>query len=122
MPSRADFDPVDVGFALPHLFMFDVLRDPLDFRYRLIGTAIVANLSQDYTGKRLSELPGKGPGSALWEHHNKVVESRCPSFSSVPYVGPYKDFKQISMLTLPFSDDEVTVNIIMVMSQFLYKN
>lgn len=45
--------------------LIDVLEAPLDFRYRLIGTDARGILKQGYTGKRLSELPGKGKGSVV---------------------------------------------------------
>src|SRR5215469_5086608 len=51
MPSRRDLDPSEIVKLLPHIYMVDVLRDPLRFRYRLIGTAICAFLGRDYTGR-----------------------------------------------------------------------
>jgi hypothetical protein len=40
MPTRRDFDPVfEIPHLLPWIMLVDVLREPLDFRYRLIGTS-----------------------------------------------------------------------------------
>lgn len=55
-PCRADVDPMDLRMHLPNTFIVDVLDGGADFRYRLIGTAVVAGLGRDSTGKRLSEL------------------------------------------------------------------
>src|SRR5258708_31088712 len=50
-PRRADIDPMDLVEALPRIMLADVLTDPLDFRYRLSGTAICNVLGQEMTGK-----------------------------------------------------------------------
>ena len=42
MPARRDFDPVfEVPRLLPWIVLVDVLHEPLDFRFRLIGSGIV---------------------------------------------------------------------------------
>ena len=45
-PCRADVDPVELRMHLPNIFMVDVLDGGADFRYRLIGAAIVAGLGR----------------------------------------------------------------------------
>jgi hypothetical protein len=55
LPGRADIDPADVPHLLPWLFLMDVAGDPLEFRYRLIGTGIVNFLGRDYTGRTVDE-------------------------------------------------------------------
>jgi len=38
MPARRDFEPVfEIPHLLPWVILVDVLREPLDFRYRVIG-------------------------------------------------------------------------------------
>lgn len=72
MPARADLDPAEIKLLLPHLVLMDVLRDaspdwPLDFRYRLIGTHVDANMNGRYTGLRMSTLPHQRPPGRLWK-------------------------------------------------------
>lgn len=56
-PRREDFDPIEMPHLLANLFLYDVLHeDPLAFRFRLVGTAIVAALGRDPTGKRFEEI------------------------------------------------------------------
>ena len=50
-PTRADIDPLDIPDLLPYLTLVDVLHDPLRFRYRLVGTAVVEALGRDATGR-----------------------------------------------------------------------
>src|SRR5262249_29214633 len=66
MPARRDIDPAEMLDLLPNVMLVDVVREPLDFRYRLIGTAIVAHMRHDYTGQRFSALPRQGRDSKLW--------------------------------------------------------
>lgn len=51
-PDRAEFDPLEMPRLLRYLFLYDTVPgDPLDFRFRLVGTAIVDALQTDPTGK-----------------------------------------------------------------------
>lgn len=61
-PARSDIDPIDMRFALGGITIFEIHRNAdtpsgLRFRYRLIGSAIVARDGFDHTGKWLDELP-----------------------------------------------------------------
>ena len=51
MPSRRDFNPMAVPALLPYIFMDDVFRDPIRFRFRLVGTEIVRGIGFDPTGR-----------------------------------------------------------------------
>src|ERR1051325_9903462 len=64
MPARRDLDPSEIVRLLPHIYMVDVQSDPLRFRYRLIGTAIVNLLGRDYTG-RMVDAATYGEGQIL---------------------------------------------------------
>jgi hypothetical protein len=56
-PGRQDFEPTAVPDLLPHLWLVDVHRDPLRFKYRLIGTKVIATMEggKDFTGYWLDE-------------------------------------------------------------------
>ena len=56
-PRRGDIDPLEIGFILGYLMLLDVLRDPLRFKVRLHGTAMVMRAGYDLTGRLLDELP-----------------------------------------------------------------
>ena len=87
MPCRPDIDPVEIPALLPYVMLIDVVADPLDFRYRLIGTAARNIMRRDYTGLLFSEIAGKGKGSVLWHGCELVVCSKVPISMSPPYVG-----------------------------------
>lgn len=124
MPARADIDPLEIVPLLPHVALIDVLRGarpgwPLDFRYRLMGTAIDYHMSRSFTGLCLSEVPHQRPGSQLWGNFAAVVETARPRFNAVPYVGPHKDFLAIVDVILPLSADGAHVDMLMSFIDFV---
>jgi hypothetical protein len=116
-PCRADVDPVELRMHLPNIFMVDVLDGGVDFRYRLIGTAIVAGLGRDSTGKRLSELYRDRPKvlARLLERFNLVVTQRRPVFTrGQVYWLPDASLRRFVSGAVPLSDDGATVDIVLV--------
>ena len=113
MPARRDFDPVfEIPHLLPWVILVDVLRDPLDFRYRLIGTGIAAQAHRDHTGCRFSELTRVGPGSVVWKDRLAVIDTRMPKMTAPAYIGRDKLIQSVSGVHLPLSDDGEMVNMI----------
>ena len=117
-PSRKDVKVSDLRNRMAHIAILDVETDPLDFRYRLIGTRLREFLYKDYTGQSLSELEGKGPGSEIWAIFDRVLTDGGPLYCEVPYVGPKADFKQASTLYLPLASDHNVIDKIMLVSHF----
>jgi len=102
LPSRNAFDPpIEIPRLIPNMIMFDVLHEPLDFVYRLIGTKVRPHLMRDLTGIRMSEIEFQRPPSEIWSHHAWVVEQAVPRFMRPPYVGPHRDFMFIEAVILP---------------------
>lgn len=124
MPARADLDPIEMKAFLPHIVLTDVLHNsapdlPLDFRYRLMGTAVDGHMSRRFTGLRLSELPAQRQGSQMWLNFSEVVAERRPRFHRVPYVGPHKDFLSLIDLVLPLADDGNNVTMLISLVDFI---
>jgi hypothetical protein len=119
MPARADLDPAEMTRFLPNVIMLDVVHDPLDFRYRLVGSEIERHSSERNTGQWMSTMPSRRPPSTVWENLKAVVESRTPSERSIPYVGPHKDFMTTRQITLPLSADGETVDKIMLVIHYV---
>jgi hypothetical protein len=120
MPSRADYDPADFPALLPFVILTDVERqNPLDFRYRLIGTAICDRIRRDYTGWRLQDLPHQRPGSLVWDGRARCVETRAPVIDPVvPYVGSHARVRHVRQVHLPLSANGETVNMIFTAVEF----
>jgi len=122
MPARADIDPAEMVPFLPHVVLVDVLRDPPDFRYRLMGTAVDAHMTRHYTGVRLSEVPHQRPPSVMWSNFETVARERAPLLTNVPYVGPHKEFLRVQDIILPLSADGHTVDILFAIVDFVRKD
>jgi len=124
MPGRADLDPAEIKPLLPNLVLMDVLRDakpgwPLDFRYRVIGTAIDAMMNGRYTGLCMSTLAHQQPGSRLWSSLEHVTVTRRPQINRVPYVGPHKDFLSVIDMVMPLSADGETIDMLFCIIEFI---
>ncbi|TQV76101.1 PAS domain-containing protein [Denitrobaculum tricleocarpae] len=123
LPLRSAFDPLDVPSLLPHLLMVEVVRDGQDqpfkdFRFRLVGTYIDDRVKDSYTGKRLSEIEGKGPGSEVWNAYSEVEASGTPKLLSLNYIGPMDGIKKSWEIFLPFSIQGECVDFILVLIEF----
>ena len=56
MPARADIDPAEIKHLLPNLLIVDLEAEPFRVRFRLLGTKVVAESGNDFTGSYLDEL------------------------------------------------------------------
>jgi hypothetical protein len=122
MPARADIDPMEMIPILPHVILLDVLRDPLDFRYRLIGTLVEDHMSAPYTGRRFSEFEGQRQGSRLWTCSERVLNEKQPVRSDIPYIGPMRDFTTIEDIMMPLSSDGESVDVIFIAVEYIRKH
>jgi len=120
IPARCAFDPL---LEIPGLVRFMMLKDvqwePLDFRYRLVGTGLLNHLTTDWTGKYMSEVEYQRPPSTIWDYHQRVAESGQPLFIKPNYVGPHKDYLFIESVMLPLAKDHRKVDMIMIFIDFL---
>ena len=126
MPARRDIDPIEIKALLPHVVLMDVLREakpgwPLDFRYRVMGSAVDRHMSRPFTGLHMSDLPQQQPDSQMWQNFSAVATERQPRFHRVPYVGPHKDFLSVIDLVMPLSNDGETVNMLLSIVDFIPK-
>ena len=119
MPGRADIDPSEIVGILPCVFLLDVRPEPLDFRYRLIGTKMSNNINRDHTGSCMSEIEHQRAPSRIWTACERVVTHRVPLSSDTPYVGKLHEFKTTEDLIMPLSEDGKTVNMLFVTADFL---
>lgn len=78
-PTRADIAPEEIPRLLPHIFMVDVLEregEDLDFRFRLVGTAI-ANIEGEHTDRQLSDMfPDRAAYEVLWRQYRDAVAGK----------------------------------------------
>ena len=77
-----------MGEFLPCVILLEVLRDPVDFRYRQIGTKVILEmLHNDHTGKRMTELSHQARDSRIFRNCRQVTETGRPVGGRTPYIG-----------------------------------
>jgi hypothetical protein len=57
LPARADIHPSELRFLMGNLLLVEALREPLRFRYRLVGSNLTRFLKLELTGKLLDQHP-----------------------------------------------------------------
>lgn len=118
MPSRTDIDPSEIQDLLPNVVLVDVLHDPLDFRIRLDGTAVVEQQRGDYTGQLFSTLWPNVSESRMWHDYTTVVRTRRPLYTGIPYAGPDEEVRSVRHVLLPLSNSGSSVDVIFGLVEF----
>ena len=122
LPGRQHVIPEDLGSLLPRLWMLDVHRDPLRFRYRLAGTYVVWSLGREVTGQWVDELHPECPLKAIlhdrychaaetgrpsWRHGETIWERR-PGYRW----NRVRHFLAVENCIMPLATDGRTVDIL----------
>ena len=104
MPARSDINPADIPALLPYLIIVDKIDDRL--RYRLVGTAAVQEIGRDPTGSIVGE--SSAASRAIYE---RVFTTAHPIFATCEFKAKSGGIINMSLLTLPLSDDGANVNM-----------
>ena len=110
MPTRNDFEPLDVPRLLPYVFLLDVQARPLDFHYRIVGEHIARFSSQNLMGQWASQLDRHRDPSPVWALLRHTVRDRAPRMIHFSYRGDDISVSRLPVLSLPLSDDGGAVN------------
>jgi len=115
LPGRQHFDPAAVTRLLPNLVLVEVHRDPLRFRYRLLGSRIDAIHGKSLVGLWLDEAYANHPNAdAMLSEYTRVAETRQPIWRrSDPKVVPDPGCRSIEVLRLPLAADGATVDMVL---------
>jgi hypothetical protein len=114
MPGRADFLPEDIRYILGNVILHEVAeREPLRFRYRLIGTLIVARRGFDFTGRYLDELPTSDVRAVVTRINERVVRERRPLLWHYDMPDLDHRMRHCEVLSLPLSADGSDVDMIL---------
>jgi hypothetical protein len=119
MPARGDVDPAEIVKILPHVFLLDVRHEPLDFRYRLVGTKMDEHMLGRYTGLWMSQIPHQRAPSRIWSNCRRVALEGRPLCGDTPYIGKGKEFLTTEDLLMPLGDDGRTVDMLFITVAFI---
>jgi hypothetical protein len=118
MPARADIDPTDRALR-PHLgyiVLTDVLRPPVRFRFRLIGSELTRLVGRDSTGRYMDELYAPEDYTNATEAYSWVVRHRAPLRILGDLRHANRDWLKMESLDLPISNDQAEVDMILTRS------
>jgi hypothetical protein len=112
-PSRADFDPVEMKYALGDLTLYDVEDNPRRYWCRLDGTRQVELFGVDCTGRYLDESLPADYYAVVAQSLAQTVDEGRPLYlqREIPYAGRYIRYETI---VLPQSSDGQRVDQLMI--------
>lgn len=123
LPGRQHIDPITMPKgALPFVWLADVHRSPLRFRYRLLGTEQVRVLGRDLTGQWIDEAHPGFLGSAASAQFIAAAERGETGYrrGHTLIILP-KDYRSMERVVLPLARDGKTVDMLLAISVF-HKN
>jgi hypothetical protein len=115
LPARGDLDPVDFHYALANVALINVLRDPLRFRFRLVGTEIVRRDGTDLTGKYIDDHPLPEYRALLRQTYGDIVAGGTPAVFRRERLMDEK-LRQYEVLYLPLAADGVSVDMLLLVA------
>jgi len=122
LPGRQHCNPSDIPALLPWVWLADVHRNPLRFKYRLVGTGCVEATGPEITGRWLGEVHPDFRGSALYPHFEAAAERAQVAYYRGPplYISAIYDrkWKTLERLILPLAKDGRNVDMLFCMTTF----
>ena len=115
MPRRSDIDPVELVALLPNIMLVDVVDDDRRYVYRLVGTGEVQLRGHDPTGKSVRDGYFAATPEAAEERYDRVYKSREPYYEEDNFQMVDRYICEANLF-LPLSEDDRTVNMILVFS------
>jgi len=117
MPSERQADPLGLPDAAGYTGLIDVLRGPLDFRFRHFGADMARAIGADYTGQRVSELRPNRYVGALMAAYVAVANARAPELHRLSYRRAGRLILYSRML-MPLSNDGAKVDTIWAVTHY----
>lgn len=117
-PARRDIDPLDFAYVLGHVMLIDVAHNPLRFRFRLYGSALLdRHQAMDMTGKDLEEHPRPEFRNYLRAEWADTIARAAPSHGFFDRLVD-DDVRNFESLRLPLSSDGETIDMLLVCAVF----
>jgi hypothetical protein len=118
LPGRQHFDPLDIPLLMPRVWMLDVLRAPLRYRYRLAGTKEVETLQREVTGLMFDEVHPhlRGQGEAYGRLDRTAQEGISTYRRGHVVAVHHKEHLTVENCMVPLARDGRAVDMIVVCS------
>jgi hypothetical protein len=113
LPGRQHFDPIAIPSLLRLIWLAEVQRDPLRFKYRLVGTAHVEVFGTDTTGRWYDEVHPRFLGSTAYQHFFAAARAQIAFYRGPPVYVIDTDWKTIERLILPMARNGRDVDMLL---------
>jgi hypothetical protein len=116
-PNRADIDPADIAPLLPRVTLVDVSTDPVDFRFRLVGTSLFKIHGAELTNKRALELEPPPYAALIHRLYCDALARRAPVAHRLLIECETRRSAYLRII-LPLSEDNQAVNRLMTVESY----
>lgn len=113
MPGRADIDPVDMRAWLARMTLIDVDADADRFRYRLVGTEVVALRGFDPTGRNVEAAWPSEDAELVQAAYRHVIDQKAAIFCHASERWHFERDPIVGVMLLPLSHDGEKVDQIL---------
>jgi hypothetical protein len=112
LPGRQHIHPEEIPAFLSRMWLLDVSRDPLRYRYRLCGTELVRSLGREVTGMWLDEAhPQIVENPESGDRFRFMVETGRPTWRKGPALwGRHPNHRTVETCVVPLAADGATVD------------
>jgi len=119
LPGRQHFDPTNFPSFLANIWLIDVQREPMRFRFRLVGTRVAEFLGRDPTGLWIDEAYPSFPGSAIEDDFVACASAGEPRWRrGPPFMEAGKDYAQVERIALPLATNGHDTDMILCLSLY----
>jgi hypothetical protein len=118
IPGRQHIAPEDIVPLLSRLWIIDVSRNPLRFRYRLVGTDITRSVRRELTGQWLDEAQPQSVSNVdLRNRYRFILETGQPTWRRGPTLWDRDpNHRLVENCLAPLASDGKTVDKIIAVS------
>lgn len=113
LPARADFSHEDLWPFMGDVALIEVEQSPLRFRFRLIGTNIVAMVDRDMSGRYLDDVYTGASYDDAVRSFDYILENKVPVRGAGNISHAEKGHLRVEVLDAPLSSDGTTVDMIL---------
>jgi hypothetical protein len=119
VPGRSDIDPIEIPRLMPDVALVDILHDPLDYRYRLVGTRLVEMMGGERTGLRMREIFTPEAITATVALMEMLIARREPLAFEGRMFWLERNYREFQALVLPLASDGSRVDMAMMGINFV---
>ena len=119
LPSRGDIDPVQMPRrTLPYVVLAEVHNEGARVRYRLVGTAMVREWGEDFTGRFVDEIMTGTYLEFMQGLFLDVAHHRCAVLSESTFRWDVGKVVGTRRLFMPLASDGKTVDMVLIGQTF----